>query len=131
MNNEIIKILDDLGKRLGVTIDWSKREVMPYLEDLLTRFIRWEIVTSVIWGLVGIAFVILGIVFIKYALKKKNQYFGDIDEWATWVFILSCASTIIGTTIILVQCFDIVRAMYLPEMTVFDYINALTSQSGK
>lgn len=31
MSDEIIKILDDLGQRFGVVIDWSSENVMPYL----------------------------------------------------------------------------------------------------
>lgn len=35
MSNEIIKVLDDLSERLGIAIDWSSQNVMPYLQDLM------------------------------------------------------------------------------------------------
>lgn len=41
-SNELIKILDDLGKRFGIAIDWTKQNVMPYIEDLGKRIIKYE-----------------------------------------------------------------------------------------
>lgn len=47
MSDEIIKILDDLGQRFGIAIDWSSQNVMPYLQDLVRRFTTYEIATSI------------------------------------------------------------------------------------
>ena len=37
MSEEIIKILDDLGRRFGILIDWSSKNILPYLQDLIPR----------------------------------------------------------------------------------------------
>ena len=55
MSDEIIKILDDLGQRFGIAIDWSAQNVMPYLKDLMSRFINYEMITSVVWMVVFIS----------------------------------------------------------------------------
>lgn len=47
MSDEIIKILDDLGQRFGIAIDWSSQNVMPYLQDLISRYIKYETMTSI------------------------------------------------------------------------------------
>ena len=31
MSDEIIKLLDDLGQRFGIAIDWSSENMMPYI----------------------------------------------------------------------------------------------------
>ena len=46
---QIIEILDYLGQKLGMTIDWTSANVMPYVQDLFARFISWEIATSTVW----------------------------------------------------------------------------------
>ena len=43
MSEEIIKVLDELGKRFGIVIDWSNQNIMPYLQELLKSFIKMEL----------------------------------------------------------------------------------------
>jgi hypothetical protein len=43
MGNEVIKVLNHLGDQFGVAIDWSSANVMPYLNDLMTRMIKYGI----------------------------------------------------------------------------------------
>lgn len=125
LSNEITKILDDLGRRIGVAIDWSGENVMPYLNELMDRFIQWEISTSIIWGLIGIVFFVLGIFIAKFAWKNRNDYFGDPDEWQSWLFIAGGIMTITGVAVFMTQCFDICEAVFLPEKVIYDYISGL------
>jgi len=47
MANEIIKVLDNLGEKFGIAIDWSSANVVPYLQDLMTRIVKYETYTSI------------------------------------------------------------------------------------
>ncbi len=127
MANEIIKILDDLGRRIGVAIDWSNENVMPYLEELMNRFIQWEISTSIVWGAVGIAMLIIGLIGVMYMWKHRESYdyFGDPDEGITWMFTAFIIAIILGVIVVLTQCFDVCKAIYMPEMTIYEYIQNL------
>ena len=75
MANEIIKVLDNLGEKFGIAIDWSSANIMPYLQDLMTRIVKYETYTSIAW----IILFILGIL-ILFAIKKliKNE---EIKEY--------------------------------------------------
>lgn len=131
MSNEIIKILDDLGRRFGVAVDWSNQNVMPYLEELMKRFIQWEISTSIVWMFIGVVFSIVGIISLIHIWKKRAnyKYFGDPDEFITWGFILSIVAAVVGVCVLLTQCLDICKAVYLPELRVYEYIQHLMSCS--
>lgn len=37
MSEEIIKILDHIGSKFGVAIDWTDKNVMPYLQELADK----------------------------------------------------------------------------------------------
>ena len=80
MSDEIIKILDDLGQRFGIAIDWSSENVMPYLKDLMSRFINYEMITSVVWMVVFI--VCCTVMFI--AIKKLVQYQKSYNNKNGW-----------------------------------------------
>ena len=62
MSEEIIKILDHIGSKFGVAIDWTDKNVMPYLQELAEKYINYEIAISatIVIALVVIA-LILGI----------------------------------------------------------------------
>ena len=72
--DEMIKILDDLGKRIGFVADWSNKNVVPYLKELMTRFITWEIATSIIWIVLGVVMTVIGIIYVRYIWKRRNEY---------------------------------------------------------
>lgn len=131
MSNEIIKILDDLSKRIGVAVDWSGENVMPYLEELMKRFIQWEIVTSTVWVVIGIVLFICGLYCTKSIWKRRNNYayFGDFDEGVTWRFIISISAMVCGAIIFYCQCFDICEAVCIPEKTIYDHITFLIRTS--
>lgn len=127
MSNEIIKVLDDLGRRMGIAIDWSSKNVMPYIEELANRFIKWVVTTSCVWLVVGIVMIVAGTIVATTIWRRRDSYdyFGDIEEIETWFFVFGILFAIMGIVVVLVQCFDIAEAIYLPELTIYHYIKHL------
>ena len=117
MSDEIIKLLDDLGQRFGIAIDWSSENVMPYLQDLVGRFTTYEIVTSIMWLTIGMIFLLAGIIFSIKIVKSKNR---DIHGAALFSVILA----VIGIVMIMCQISDIITCYTIPEKMVFEYMNA-------
>lgn len=126
-SNEIIKLLDDLSKRLGVAIDWSNENIMPYLNGLVDRFIKWEIARSIFGIAISIVLIVVGICGLKYVLKNKhkNPYFGDLDEGITWVMIGALTSLIAGGILFLCDCIGLIEVIYLPEIAIYDNVQSL------
>lgn len=60
MSDEVIKILDALTERLGLAIDWSSSNVLPYFQQLCNKYVTYEITTSIIWIVIGIALLLGG-----------------------------------------------------------------------
>lgn len=132
MSEEIIKILDDLGRRFGIAIDWSSQNVMPYLQDLMSRYINYEVMTSVVWIVVALI-VIIGC---SIGIPATNKYANEVlendpySEWdvGKWLMILIFIITI-GCFIICIICqvLDIVTCYTIPEKIIFEYLNSLLS----
>ena len=132
MSDEIIKLLDDLGRRFGIVIDWSSENVMPYIQDLTSRYVNYEAMTSVVWIVVALIAIIgcsIGIPAInKYANKVLEEH--PYSDWDVGKGLL------IGTFIIIIGCFliciicqtlDIVTCYTIPEKMIFEYLNRLLS----
>ena len=120
-SSELIKIFDDLGRRFGIAIDWSNQNIVPYIQELAGRFIKWEIGTSILWIVLGLFFIILNGVLIKPVVNKIKISSCDEDLWI-FLFVVNIVLMIVGFVIIFCQGFDIIKTIYLPELKLYDYI---------
>ena len=130
MSNEIIKLLDDLGQRFGIAIDWSSENIMPYLKDLMSRYINYEIIASIVWIVVFvISATIMSIAIpklIKYEIKhnESHSYWNEI-MWPTVVSI-SLGEMIVFCIIgIGCQINHLIICNTIPEQLIINYINCL------
>ena len=123
MSDEIIKILDDLGQRFGVAIDWSSQNVMPYLQNLMSRFVKYETATSILWML-------LGVIILSVCLAFAIRMFKSDDCDTQCLAVLLCMIALIGVAIIVCQAIDIITVNTIQEKTIIEYINSLMSSNG-
>lgn len=110
-SEQIIKILDKLNDKIGMTIDWSNTNVIPYLQTLTTKYIDYEIATSVFWIIICVIGVILGILLIYMDLKYDNG-----------LIVPGLCITILSFSCILIQSKDVITAKIFPEKIVIDYL---------
>ena len=128
MSEEIIKVLDELGKRFGIIIDWNNQNILPYLQELLKRFICYRNITACVWIVVAIAITIIGIVMAKLLnkWKKSNEYdtnyYSDDEFLAIMGYIFSICIITLGIGLIIGNIVGIAKNICLPEMVVYEYI---------
>lgn len=134
MSEEIIKILDALAEKFGLAIDWTSSNVIPYLQLLCSKYINYEIVTSIVWMIVSLIIIISTIIFIKLIYKHEGfgiiySYDGD-DPSLRYLCMILCIAIILFSLGfgVLEQVFDIVTCNTFPEKMIIDelkniYIN--------
>lgn len=128
MSEEIIKVLDELGNRFGIVIDWSNQNIIPYLQELLKRFICYQNITACIWITISIAIITGGIVMLKFLNKwrKSENYVSDYDSddvtLAFLGYIFSICMIALGIGLIIGNIFGIAKNICMPEMVVYEYI---------
>lgn len=128
MSEEIIKVLDELGKRFGIVIDWSNQNIIPYLQELLKRFICYRNITACVWIITSIAMTISGVVMFKFLNKWKKSdnynkdYCSNDDLLADLGYIFSICIIALGIGLIIGNMLGIVKNVCMPEMVVYEYI---------
>ena len=129
VSEQIIQVLDALCAKFGIVIDWTASNVLPQLEVLCEKFIRYEIWTSVFW-MVFIT-VLLSACWIVFGATRKGaiERHYDIDYLVSFV---NATAGVFGTIMILafvavcgVQTYDIIEAVTFPEKTLFEYVSGL------
>ena len=112
MSEEIIKVLDDLSERLGVAIDWSAENVLPYAQELFQKFVSYEIWTSALYVVIVLIIILLG-----FWVTKK---WFEVSEGC--VLFFTVPTWIVAIIIGIPEIIDIITALTFPEKLLFDYI---------
>lgn len=128
MSEEIIKVLDELGKRFGIVIDWSNQNIIPYLQELLKRFICYQNITACVWIIISIAISVAGVVMIRFLNKWRksdnysSDYLSDDVGLAILGYIFSICIIALGIGLIIGNALGIAKNICMPEMVVYEYI---------
>lgn len=127
MSEEIIKVLDNLCEKFGIAIDWTSQNVVPYLKELVGRFINYEVVTSIFWIIVGVIAIIIPVIVIKKISKyAEKDYYSDWRFYRVVTIIFGSFIVFTFLIMILFQIYDIIECYTIPEKVIFDYLNSLT-----
>lgn len=130
VSEQIIKVLEYLGDKVGIAIDWTAENILPYVEELAHRMVNYQIVnqsiqTGVSFILV-IALIVAVVLLMKHGFKqlKKNKY-------SCWDLGLMLTGGIGGGLIvglfIWLGCSvsELLKWIYLPEFQIVEYISTL------
>jgi len=125
MSNEIIKVLDELAKRFGLAIDWTQKNIMPYITDLNNRVVNYSLTTSILW------LIFLGIIgFIAYkmlikAIKSKRDMYGDIKIEYGMLGAFSGVGIAVSCLLIIINLINIIKCILLPELIILNILKSL------
>ena len=119
-SSQFIEVLDALCEKFGIAIDWTSKNVVPYVTELATRIIAYEIWTSAAWVTIA------AIVFLIAWKMTKRDCKADTfdDEWFLGWFVRILIGVFCFITIVF-QVFDIIEALALPEKTLYDFVMGL------
>lgn len=125
VSSEIIEVLDYLGEKFGIAIDWTSNNVLPYLQTLADKFIKWEISTSIVWIVIA-AFVMAAMIVLinlKGIREINEETYGML-----WIPII--VLIIVSFIVICIQIFDIIECNIFPEKALYDFIKVMLNQNS-
>ena len=125
VSSEIIEVLDYLGEKFGIAIDWTSNNVLPYLQTLADKFIKWEISTSIVWIIIAV-FVMVGMIVLinlKGVREINEETYGML-----WIPII--VLIIVSFMVICIQIFDIIECNVFPEKALYDFIKVMLNQNS-
>lgn len=131
MDEQIINVIDALCEKFGIVIDWTQGNVLPYLQELCTKYIRYEIATSIVWCVllvfVTTSFYIAANKFHKKVMTLEYQYCESdpIVLYAIVAWICTVILAIISIPVIIMQTLDIITCLAFPEKMIIEFANSL------
>lgn len=140
MGDEVIKVLERLGEQFGVAIDWSSANIMPYLNDLMGRIVKYGIyinIYNIFYKIFCIAlFVGITVALYKLAnralIKQKNSE-DNLAEALSIAYVVSCVATVVVIVVGMVGISDsvtnIIELNTVPEKYVIEMIQDKISEN--
>ena len=118
-SEQFIQIMDAIADKLGIVIDWTSKNVIPYMENLLERFIKYETYASIVWLILGAIILLLCIIALIAAFKE------DVEIGKVASLILSIP-ILVGIAMVINQTMDIIEVNTIPEKTIIEFIDRNT-----
>jgi hypothetical protein len=140
MSKEVIEIFDYIGEKLGIAIDWTQENIIPYLTDLLERYVTFNIVIHAIGLFLGIAGAVGAIVMlthIYFRADRAKSIFWELGSYQEKILSFGGAgATIISGFIGLLSLFaliynpvELLEWIFIPEFQIIEdltyYISTL------
>lgn len=136
MSDEVIKVLDALGNKFGIVVNWTDQNIFPYIQELSTKCVNWKLNISIVHLIYGIIFLeigIFGIWGIKYCYNKCKTA-ACHDDYRLWdglgfLMYFVMATGFVGFFIFVPSNIDnIITCKTFPEKVLIDMIREM---SGK
>lgn len=132
VSSQIIDVINELCSKFGIAIDWSQKNVQPYLESLVAKAVNYELYTSIMWIVIGAILIGIGLFYLSKANKCKERYikykkdstvdtesdyiYKDLYRISDWFLFITAILLIIYNTN------DIIKCITFPDKVVFDMI---------
>lgn len=129
MDKELCNVIDKIAEKIGVAIDWSKENVMPYIQDIMQRYRTMSIVGNVVAIIVCSIIITICVIVVTKMIKGivnglKNEvssiwFDADYDELPKLSIVTSVIIIIpllVSVIVLCVAAVDLIGWLYVPEV---------------
>lgn len=134
MSTQIIEVLNDICEKFGIAVDWTSKNIQPYLKELLTKCINYKLATDIVWLVVGIILLIIGGVLLRFAFNNNHKYHeikdyyermcSNLDETAATQIIIGGICLSIAVVLILYFTINLLACLTFPEKIILDMVRS-------
>ena len=138
------EIFELICEKIGVVIDWSQENVVPYVMDFLKRYVAYNIVEEILLILFSIVLIVGVVIFFKIIIKDRAKceskkkdtafwecysYSKDIDPGfgAVLGFIFGSTILIGGIIMFCSGMSELLKWCFVPEFQIVEKISYLIS----
>ena len=118
MDNEICNVIDKLAEKFGIAVNWGNENVMPYIQDLITRYSNLQIVNLGIWGVILVILIIASIIGVIFSLTDKIEN----DNISAVVLGFSVIGMIFFALIFPVVLYNLMGWIFVPDMQFMEEV---------
>lgn len=133
VSEQIISVINVLCEKFGIMVDWTDKNVIPYIELLCGKLVNYEITTSIVWIVFWVLVSVGCIIATKRLYPRFKEGLEHDRDYCECGWQFGTAFAIIGLVVVytaaavvtMTQVIDIVQCATFPEMYIFEYVKSL------
>ena len=143
MSQEIITVLEYIGEKLGIAIDWTSENIWPQVLDILGRYRILQIVISAIWVIVALIALIVFIciwvkIFKAYQTCVKDEQsnlwwnwysyrgYADSTDFVFTAVLFTVIAAILIIPTLIIESGEILKWALVPEIQFLELFKSIT-----
>lgn len=122
MDKELCNVIDKIAEKIGVVIDWSKENVMPYIQDIMQRYRTKSIVENII------VMTVCAIIITICVILVINWFDADYDEVSTFLietYTITAISLLMSVIVLCGAAGKLIGWLYVPEVEFLGVLKGL------
>lgn len=134
MSAQIIEVLNDICDKFGIAVDWTSKNIQPYLKELMTKCVNYKLATDIVWLVVGIILLIIGGVLMRFAFNNNRKYHeikdyyermhSNLDETVAAQIIFGGICLSIAVLLTLYFTINLITCVTFPEKIILDMVRS-------
>lgn len=134
MSAQIIEVLNDICDKFGIAVDWTSKNIQPYLKELMTKCVNYKLATDIVWLVVGIILLIIGGVLMRFAFNNNRKYHeikdyyermhSNLDETVAAQIIFGGICLGIAVILTLYFTINLITCVTFPEKIILDMVRS-------
>ena len=138
------EVFELICEKIGVVIDWSQENVVPYVMDFFKRYVAYNIVEEILLILFSFALIVGVVIFFKTVIKDRAKCESKKKDTAFWDYYcysegaeagLGASLSFVFGSIILVGAIvmfccgvsELLKWCFVPEFQIVEKISYLIS----
>lgn len=125
-SEQLIHLIDEFAKRIGIVIDWTNYNIMPYLCDLITRYGQFHLAINSIVFIICLLVSILCIWGWVKVVKHLNS--DELYEWRDVepiIIIPLAIATILSLIGLFHFGYQMIQLLFIPEWFILEQLQGL------
>ena len=131
MENKFIEAVEYLFEKLGIAIDWSQENLMPYFTELVERLTVRGIILSILDIVISAILVVGSILFlVKIAKDSKGEedtflwdaYYESLTGFGITFAIIVAISLVVSIPLLCSGTVGLIDWITIPEVKVYETI---------
>lgn len=122
-SKQTIEVINHMANKLGMSIDWTQKNIIPQLQDIFYRYIKFQTLSQ--WLKLGIMLIILAIsIWLMVRSIKEIRASKDFDDLTIQIItIMVCGAIVLSMSFGICSTINNIIALnIIPEKFILDMI---------
>lgn len=124
VSDQVIAVLNDLCTKFGIAVNWSSENVLPYLKELMAKYIGYKTYLSIFFIFVDVLIIVISAFLIWWV--TKIPWVRDTQNLVTVIILIVCLCAFVA---LIYNASCLIAVETFPEKLIINEIQRMVNKS--